>query len=175
MRIPLYNDINHENMVFVWGKHTYNIGREAETCSHTNIYIYFPHKLMNISFCSIHVLLYNHRTNINTHTQTNNPAQQSSSSPPDMNGWTAMLPSFEFMNFVFALIVWSSRYPSVYWNTSKAFAIIFSIQMIVNAIDLLLVFAGVSVIYKLQIVGQKLPLQVSFPFSCFSAFDFLSF
>lgn len=79
-----------------------------------------------------------------------------------------MLPSFEFMNFVFALIVWSSRYPSVYWNTSKAFAIIFSIQMIVNAIDLLLVFAGVSVIYKLQIVGQKLPLQVSFPFALFS-------
>lgn len=39
--------------------------------------------------------------------------------------------------------------------------------MIVNAIDLLLVFAGVSVIYKLQIVGQKLPLQVSFPIFLF--------
>lgn len=112
---------------------------------------------MNISFCSIHVLIQS------PHEHSNTPTQ--SSSPPDMNGWTAMLPSFEFMNFVFALIVWSSRYPSVYWNTSKAFAIIFSVQMIVNAIDLLLVFAGVSVIYKLQIVGQKLPLQVSFPFS----------
>lgn len=33
--------------------------------------------------------------------------------------------------------------------------------MIANAADILLVFAGVSVIYKLQIVGQKLPLQVS--------------
>lgn len=80
-----------------------------------------------------------------------------------MNGWTAMLPSFEFMNFVVALIVWSSRYPSVYWNTSKAFSLIFSIQMIANTIDLLLVYAGVSVVYKLQVVGQKLPLQVSFP------------
>lgn len=77
-----------------------------------------------------------------------------------------MLPSYEFMNFVVALIVWSSRYPSVYWNTSKAFSLIFSIQMIVNAIDSLLVYAGVSVIYKLQVVGQKLPLQVSFPMNC---------
>lgn len=80
----------------------------------------------------------------------------------DTKSWMAALPSFEFMNFVFALIVWSSRYPSVYWNTSKAFSLIFSIQMIANAIDLLLAFAGVSVIYKLQVVGQKLPLQVSF-------------
>lgn len=81
----------------------------------------------------------------------------------DTKSWMAMLPSYEFMNFVFALIVWSSRYPSVYWNTSKAFSLIFSIQMIANSIDLLLVFAGVSVIYKLQVAGQKLPLQVSFP------------
>lgn len=82
----------------------------------------------------------------------------------DTKNWMATLPSFEFINFVFALIVWSSRYPSVYWNTSKAFSLIFSIQMIANAIDLLLVFAGVSVIYKLQVVGQKLPLSsVSFP------------
>lgn len=65
------------------------------------------------------------------------------------------------MNFVVALIVWSSRYPSVFWSTSKSFSLVFSIQMIANAIDLLLVFAGVSVVYKLQIVGQKLPLQVS--------------
>lgn len=81
----------------------------------------------------------------------------------------AALPSFEFMNFVFALVVWSSRYPSVYWNTSKAFSLIFSIQMIVNAIDLLLVFSGVSVIYKLQVVGQKLPLQVSFPMNFYKS------
>lgn len=122
------------------------IEREAETCS--ILHLYFPYKLMNISF---HFHSFMH-------------SAQHIKPPSDMNSWTAMLPSFEFMNFVFALIVWSSRYPSVYWSTSKAFALIFSIQMIVNAIDLLLVFAGVSVIYKLQIVGQKLPLQVSFPF-----------
>lgn len=84
----------------------------------------------------------------------------------DTKSWTALLPSFEFMNFVVALIVWSSRYPSVFWSTSKSFSLVFSIQMIANAIDLLLVFAGVSVVYKLQIVGQKLPLQVSWRVLC---------
>lgn len=69
-------------------------------------------------------------------------------------------PSFEFLNFVIAVIVWSARYPSVFWGTSKPFATIFSIQMIANGIDILLGFAGISVIYKLQIVGQQLPLQV---------------
>lgn len=73
----------------------------------------------------------------------------------------AFLPSFEFINLVVALVIWSSRYPSVFWSTSKTFSIIFSVQMIANAVDMLLVFAGVSVLYKLQIVGQKLPLQVS--------------
>lgn len=79
----------------------------------------------------------------------------------DLKNWAAILPSFEFLNFAVALIVWSARYPSVFWSTSKSFSIIFSIQMIANAVDILLVFAGVSVVYKLQIVGQKLPLQVS--------------
>lgn len=33
--------------------------------------------------------------------------------------------------------------------------------MIANALDIMIGFAGVSVIYKLQIVGMQLPLQVS--------------
>lgn len=58
-------------------------------------------------------------------------------------------------------MVWSARYPSVFWSTSKPFAAIFSIQMIANAIDIVLGYAGVSVIYKLRVVGRQLPLQVS--------------
>lgn len=89
---------------------------------------------------------------------------RSCSSDADVKNWTINMSSFEFMNFVVALIVWSSRYPSVFWATSKPFSIIFSIQMIANAFDLVLGFAGVSVLYKLKIVGQQLPLQVSFVF-----------
>lgn len=77
----------------------------------------------------------------------------------DMNTW-ARLPSLEFFNLIISLMVWSVRYPAVFWGTSKAFAMVFSIQMIINSIDILLGFTGGSVLYKLQIVGSPLPLQV---------------
>lgn len=79
----------------------------------------------------------------------------------DLKEWSQP-PSLEFINLVLALLVWSSRYPSVFWGTSKPFATIFSLQMLTNSIDILLGFAGVSVIYKLQIVGMQLPLQVRY-------------
>lgn len=77
----------------------------------------------------------------------------------DMNTWTR-LPSLEFLNLVISLMVWSVRYPAVFWGTSKAFSMVFSLEMVINTIDILLGFAGGSVLYKLQIVGSPLPLQV---------------
>lgn len=68
-------------------------------------------------------------------------------------------PSLEFLNLAVAIAVWSARYPSVFWGTSKTFALVFSLQMISNGFDILLGFAGISVLYKLQIVGQSLPLH----------------
>lgn len=82
----------------------------------------------------------------------------------DMNTW-ARLPSLEFLNLIISLMVWSVRYPAVFWGTSKAFSMVFSLQMIINTIDILLGFAGGSVLYKLQIVGSPLPLQVNDKFA----------
>lgn len=76
----------------------------------------------------------------------------------DANKWMS-LPSLEFLNLALAIMVWSVRYPATFWGTSKPFATIFSLQMVVNGFDILLGYAGVSVLYKLQIVGQPLPLQ----------------
>lgn len=78
--------------------------------------------------------------------------------PLDMSVWSR-LPSLEFINFVVAIAVWSARYPAVFWGTSKSFAMVFSVQMIANGCEILLGYAGVSVLYKLQIVGQSMPLQ----------------
>ncbi|KXJ73836.1 hypothetical protein RP20_CCG014908 [Aedes albopictus] len=72
--------------------------------------------------------------------------------------WTST-PSLEFVNLAIALMAWAVRYPSVFWHTSKTFAFVFSLQMIANGIDILLSFAGASVLYKLQILGQGLPVQ----------------
>uniref|UniRef100_A0AAG5CZ11 Protein tincar n=1 Tax=Anopheles atroparvus TaxID=41427 RepID=A0AAG5CZ11_ANOAO len=71
----------------------------------------------------------------------------------------ATVPSAEFVNLAVALAVWAVRYPSVFWHTSKSFACLFSLQMIANGVDVLLSFAGASVLYKLQTLGQALPLQ----------------
>ncbi|XP_058055789.1 protein tincar [Anopheles bellator] len=71
----------------------------------------------------------------------------------------ATVPSLEFVNLAIALAVWAVRYPSVFWHTSKSFACLFSVQMIANGADILLSFAGASVLYKLQTLGQALPLQ----------------
>ncbi|XP_055607087.1 protein tincar [Uranotaenia lowii] len=72
--------------------------------------------------------------------------------------WT-QTPSLEFINLAIALMAWAVRYPSVFWHTSKMFAWVFSLQMIANGVDILLSFAGASVLYKLQTLGQALPLQ----------------
>lgn len=72
--------------------------------------------------------------------------------------WTST-PSLEFVNLAIALMAWAVRYPSVFWHTSKTFAFVFSLQMIANGIDILLSFAGASVLYKLQTLGQGLPMQ----------------
>lgn len=52
------------------------------------------------------------------------------------------------MNYALALLVYSVRYPAVFWHTNKCFGIIFSLQLLVNGVQSLLSFAGMSVLYK---------------------------
>lgn len=73
--------------------------------------------------------------------------------------WFQGSPSLEFINLALALLVWSVRYPSVFWESSKAFTMIFSLQMIANSIDILMLHVGTSILFKLQIVGQFMTVQ----------------
>lgn len=73
--------------------------------------------------------------------------------------WFQKSPSMEFVNLAVALLVWSVRYPSVFWESSKAFTMIFSLQMIANSIDILMLHVGTSILFKLQIVGQFMTVQ----------------
>jgi len=68
--------------------------------------------------------------------------------------------SAEFLNYALALLVYAVRYPAVFWNTNKGFAALFSLQLLANGLQSLLAFAGVSVLYKVQVVGaaKSLPL-----------------
>ncbi|KAH8414097.1 hypothetical protein KR222_006551 [Zaprionus bogoriensis] len=71
----------------------------------------------------------------------------------------AQPPSAEFVNLLCALLVWSVRYPAVFWNTSKSFACVFSLQMVVAALDIVLGYVGVSNLYKLQIYAEVMPVH----------------
>ncbi|KAG5682306.1 hypothetical protein PVAND_011666 [Polypedilum vanderplanki] len=77
----------------------------------------------------------------------------------DPKYWFQKSPSLEYLNLALALLIWSVRYPSVFWESSKAFTMVFSLQMIINTIDILLLHVGTSILFKLQIVGQFMTVQ----------------
>ena len=72
----------------------------------------------------------------------------------DPKVWFQRSPTLEYLNLALALLVWSVRYPSVFWDTSKAFSLIFSLQMIINSVDILLLYVGTSILFKREINGQ---------------------
>ncbi|XP_070155335.1 protein tincar isoform X3 [Polyergus mexicanus] len=65
--------------------------------------------------------------------------------------------TLEYLNYAAALGVYSVRYPAVFWSCNKALGTIFSLQLVVNSAQSLLAYAGMSVLYKVQVVG---PLKV---------------
>ncbi|XP_025268311.1 protein tincar isoform X1 [Camponotus floridanus] len=65
--------------------------------------------------------------------------------------------TLEYLNYAAALGVYSVRYPAVFWSCNKALGTIFSLQLVVNSAQSLLAYAGMSVLYKIQVVG---PLKV---------------
>ncbi|XP_054258919.1 protein tincar [Macrosteles quadrilineatus] len=66
----------------------------------------------------------------------------------------------ELLNYALALFVYAIRYPAVFWNTNKWFGALFSIQLLINGAQCILMYAGISVLYKVHVVGpsEALPL-----------------
>ncbi|XP_011690592.1 PREDICTED: protein tincar [Wasmannia auropunctata] len=61
--------------------------------------------------------------------------------------------TLEYLNYAAALGVYSVRYPAVFWSCNKALGTIFSLQLVINSAQSLLAYAGMSVLYKVQVVG----------------------
>ena len=58
--------------------------------------------------------------------------------------------SIEFLNYALALLVYSVRYPAVFWNTNKYFGVLFCLQLMINSVQCLLIHAGVCILYKVR-------------------------
>lgn len=63
--------------------------------------------------------------------------------------------SIEFLNYALALFTYAVRYPSVFWNTNKCFGVLFSLQLIINSVQCLLMHAGVCILYKVRLSRIK--------------------
>lgn len=61
----------------------------------------------------------------------------------------------EFLNYGLALLVYAVRYPAVFWHTNKAFGTLFSFQLLVNGLQSLVAYAGMCVLFKVQVLGAK--------------------
>ncbi|VVC34177.1 Hypothetical protein CINCED_3A012023 [Cinara cedri] len=61
--------------------------------------------------------------------------------------------SIEFFNYAVALFVYCGRYASVFWETNKCFATLFSVQLFANAIQCLSLYLFTCVLYKMQLLG----------------------
>lgn len=68
--------------------------------------------------------------------------------------------SLEYLNYAMALGVYSVRYPAVFWSCNKVLGTVFSIQLVINSIQSLIAYAGMSILYKIQVVGPHKVLQL---------------
>ena len=64
--------------------------------------------------------------------------------------------SAEFINYALALLIYSLRYPAVFWKRNKCFSLLFSLYLVVTMVCLkLLVFTSVGILHGVHIVGQR--------------------
>ncbi|KAK0161414.1 hypothetical protein PV327_009885 [Microctonus hyperodae] len=68
--------------------------------------------------------------------------------------------SLEYLNYAMALGVYAVRYPAVFWSCNKALGAIFSVQLVFNSVQSLTSYAGMSVLYKIQVVGPHKVLSL---------------
>lgn len=61
--------------------------------------------------------------------------------------WSSSV-SLEYINLIIALMVYSVRYPAIFWSANKALGLLFSFMLFVNGVQIALSFTGISILYK---------------------------
>lgn len=63
--------------------------------------------------------------------------------------------SIEYMNLALGLVIYSVRYPALFWSTNKCLGLIFSFQLLINGLHTLISFAGMSILYKVRSCSHR--------------------
>ncbi|XP_030768318.1 protein tincar isoform X3 [Sitophilus oryzae] len=68
--------------------------------------------------------------------------------------------SLEYINLVLALVIYSIRYPALFWSTNKCLGLIFSFQLLINGLHTIISYSGMSILYKIHVANlwTSLPL-----------------
>ncbi|XP_074641586.1 uncharacterized protein LOC141899282 isoform X2 [Tubulanus polymorphus] len=72
-------------------------------------------------------------------------------------GWNTNQISIEFINYALALLVFTVRYPSVFWFTCRPFSGVFSFQLFVLLAQSLVTYNGFCVVYKCAVNRSIMP------------------
>ncbi len=83
------------------------------------------------------------------------PPMVSSDGDIGVNQWEVLSP--EFVNYIIALVIFSIRYPSVFWYTNMAFSLVFSLQLLMATVFYAFAFCGMSLLYKFQLNSNHRP------------------
>ncbi|KAH1005560.1 hypothetical protein HUJ04_006520 [Dendroctonus ponderosae] len=71
--------------------------------------------------------------------------------PRDADGvWDSSI-SLEYINLIIALVIYSVRYPAIFWSANKCLGLLFSFLLFINGQHIVLSFAGISVLYKIHV------------------------
>ncbi|XP_054167131.1 uncharacterized protein LOC128964535 [Oppia nitens] len=66
--------------------------------------------------------------------------------------------SVELINFAVALFIIAVRYPSVFWRIHKGFGFLFSVQIVINLVQSLLMYSAFQVAFKVLVCDPSLVL-----------------
>ncbi|KAL1505371.1 hypothetical protein ABEB36_004954 [Hypothenemus hampei] len=59
--------------------------------------------------------------------------------------------SLEYINLIVALLIYSVRYPAIFWSANKFLGLLFSFMLFVNGLHIVLTFSGISILYKIHV------------------------
>ncbi|XP_050303784.1 protein tincar [Anthonomus grandis grandis] len=66
--------------------------------------------------------------------------------------WSSSI-SLEYINLIMALIIYSVRYPAIFWSANKSLGLLFSFLLFINGFHIVLTFAGISILYKIHVAN----------------------